>query len=354
MKRIATISIFLLFSILLFSQENEKTKIVIGTKIAKPFVINNGNEFSGISFELWNKISNELNIDYEVKVFGLQELIDAVNNKEVDVAVSPLTITSEREKLFDFTHPYFTTGLSIATTNKSKNNLLGVAQNVFSKQFLNVVFLIFLVLFLVGFFVWLFEREKNKEQFGDGITKGLGSSFWWAAVTMTTVGYGDKTPKTIGGRTIALIWMFAGLIMISGFTAAIASALTVDSLEYDISNLNDLHNLRVGTVVNSSSVEYLNQNGVNFITAKNVKAGISLIQENKLDAFIYDAPILKYFIKTNNISNQIKILPLVLNPISYGFAIPSNSELREKINRVLLKEINNSEWKTIVNSYLGN
>ncbi len=295
-----------------------------------------------------------MNVEYEVKTFTLQELIDAVSNNEVDIAVSPLTITSEREKHFDFTHSYFSTGLSIATTNKARNNLLSVAQNIFSKQFLNVVLVIFVILFLVGFFVWLFERKKNKEQFGNGITKGLGSSFWWAAVTMTTVGYGDKTPRTTGGRIIAIVWMFAGLIMISGFTAAIASALTVDSLEYDISNLSDLHNLRVGTVANSSSVDYLNQNGMNFITTENVQVGILLIQENKLDAFIYDAPILKYFIKTNNISNQIKVLPLILNPINYGFALPTNSKLREPINRALLNEINKSGWNKTVNSYLGN
>lgn len=353
MKKRTIILVLFFLSVAIFSKENIKTKIIVGTKIAKPFVIKNGNEFRGISFELWNKIANELNIDYEVKTFGLQELIDAVSNKEVDIAVSPLTITSEREKLFDFTHSYFTTGLSIATNSKGKNNLLSVAKNIFSKQFLTVVLVISFVLFLVGFLVWLFERNKNKEQFGEGITKGLGSSFWWAAVTMTTVGYGDKAPKTTGGRIIAIVWMFAGLIMISGFTAAIASALTVDRLEYDIRNLNDLHNLRVGTVANSSSVEYLNKSGINFIISKNVKVGITLVEEGKLDAFVYDAPILKYFVKTNNISNQIKILPIILNPISYGFAIPSNSKLREPINRVLLKEIDKSEWKTIVNTYLG-
>ncbi len=352
MKKIIIFVLF--FTGVLFPNKNEKAKIIVGTKIAKPFVIKKGNEFNGISFELWNKISNDLNVEYEVKTFTLQELIDAVSNNEVDIAVSPLTITSEREKHFDFTHSYFSTGLSIATTNKARNNLLSVAQNIFSKQFLNVVLVIFVILFLVGFFVWLFERKKNKEQFGNGITKGLGSSFWWAAVTMTTVGYGDKTPRTTGGRIIAIVWMFAGLIMISGFTAAIASALTVDSLEYDISNLSDLHNLRVGTVANSSSVDYLNQNGMNFITTENVQVGILLIQENKLDAFIYDAPILKYFIKTNNISNQIKVLPLILNPINYGFALPTNSKLREPINRALLNEINKSGWNKTVNSYLGN
>ncbi len=223
----------------------------------------------------------------------------------------------------------------------------------FHSQFFEVVLIFTLVLFIVGFLVWLFERKKNNAEFGDGVSKGLGSSFWWAAVTMTTVGYGDKSPKTVGGRIIALIWMFAGLIMISGFTAAIASALTVDKLDVGINSLADLNNVRVGTVKSSSSEEYLSQNGIDFITTKNIEEGFELIEKKQIDAFVYDAPILKYFVKSKNISNKFRILPIILDPINYAFALPTNSNLRESINRVLLREIDKKEWKIVINNYLG-
>ena len=336
------------------SAKAQNDKIIVGTKIAEPFVIKNSDgNLTGISFELWNRISDKLNLDYEIKIYDLKGLIKAVSDNEVDIAISPLTITAEREKILDFTHAYTTTGLSIAIENNPKSNILNILRNVFSKEFLSVVLIIFMVLLMVGFLVWIFERKKNQEQFGDGITKGLGSSFWWAAVTMTTVGYGDKAPKTTGGRIIALVWMFAGLIMISGFTAAIASALTVDQLDFDIKGINDLHNVRVGTVKNSSSEEFLKENGINYVTVKSVTKGMKSISEDKIDAFVYDAPILKYFVKSHNISNQIKVLPVIINPISYGFALPSGSKLRESVNRVLLKEIRSKEWSTIIKSYLG-
>jgi polar amino acid transport system substrate-binding protein len=299
------------------------------------------------------KIADKLNLEYELNEFDLDGLLQAAKNNEIDMAVSPLTITAEREKLFDFTHSYFTTGLSIAVPNKVDNSFWGITQNLFSSQFVEVILGILLILFFVGLLVWLFERKKNKDEFGEGMSKGLGASFWWAAVTLTTVGYGDKAPKTTGGRIIALIWMFSGLVMISGFTAAIASALTVNQLDVGINSLNDLYDVRVGTVKTSSSEEFLQNNGLSYITTNSIEDGIELIKQNKIDAFVYDAPILKYSIKSQNISNEIRVLPIILDPINYAFALPANSNLREPINRALLEVIDNIEWQNTVDKYIG-
>lgn len=352
---------WLLLSLILFVFTNDFTlaqktssRIIIGTKIAEPFVIEHKNsEWHGISFDLWKMIAEDLDLEYEVQEYELDGLIKAVANNEVDVVVSPLTITAEREVKFDFTHSYYTTGLSVAVSNDSDGSLVKTIFNLFSIKLLTIVLLIIFVLFFVAFIVWLFEREKNDKQFGDGVAKGLASSFWWAAVTMTTVGYGDKAPKTIGGRTVALVWMFAGLIMISGFTAAVASALTVERLDVGINSVSDLHNIRVCTIKSSSSEEYLLANGVDYITVKNIKEGIDLIRKNKINAFVYDAPILKYHIKKQNIINEIKVLQIVLDPINYAFALPTNSPLTEKINQILLRKIDDLEWTKTINSYLG-
>jgi len=350
--KIIMIYLFALFSIHSLAAQNKK--IIVGTKVAEPFVIiNEAGKWSGISFDLWNKISEELNVDFEIKQFDLEGLTNAVKKGEIDIAVSPLTITSEREKDFDFTHSYFSTGLSIAVSNDTNNDFVNFAKNIFSIQFIKVIAFIFLALVVVSLLVWFFEKEKNKSEFGSEKFKGLGSSFWWAVVTMTTVGYGDKAPRTIGGRTVAIIWMFAGLIMISGFTAAVASVLTIEKLDVEINSLSDLHNSRVGTIKGSSSEEFLVQNGVNFITIKSIDECIEFIENNKIDAFIYDEPILKYFIKSQNISNKINILPIILDPIHYAFALPTNSPLREDINRILLREIDEVKWKETINSYIG-
>lgn len=53
--------------------------------------------------------------------------------------------------------------------------------------------------------------------------KTAGDAFWWAFVTVTTVGYGDKYPLTVGGRVLACFLMTAGVGLFGTFTGFVAS-----------------------------------------------------------------------------------------------------------------------------------
>lgn len=55
--------------------------------------------------------------------------------------------------------------------------------------------------------------------------KSLFDSFWWSAVTLTTIGYGDIFPITVGGRVIAMGMMGLGVATISTITAFLAAAI---------------------------------------------------------------------------------------------------------------------------------
>jgi len=81
-------------------------------------------------------------------------------------------------------------------------------------SFFQVGFGIILVM-LVGGVVLMFVEEGNIAQWGN--------SFWWAIVTMTTVGYGDFSPTTTSGRIAAVLVMFSGISLISLLTASISS-----------------------------------------------------------------------------------------------------------------------------------
>jgi voltage-gated potassium channel len=73
-------------------------------------------------------------------------------------------------------------------------------------------------LILGAWLVLLFERNakgSNVHNYADAL--------WWAIVTVTTVGYGDRFPVTAGGRIVAVILMLVGIGLIGVLTATVAS-----------------------------------------------------------------------------------------------------------------------------------
>ena len=175
---------------------------------------------------------------------------------------------------------------------------------------------------------------------------------WWAAVTLTTVGYGDKVPRTLGGRMIGLIWMFAGLFIIAGFTAAVTSALTLTELRARINGPADLSRIKVATVEESTSADYLRSRHIKFTAHPDVDTALASLIANQCDAVVYDAPILKYQTYQNH-SGEAFVLPVTFERQNYAFALPSDSLLREPINRVLLRQTSSPKWDDLLATYFG-
>lgn len=125
----------LLFSVYTTAQQATTKPLVIGTKVAAPFVIKTADgEFEGISIDLWKKMAQELNLDYRFEEAELSELISGLQDGSYDASIAAITVTSQREVLIDFTHPFFTTGLAIATT-KTEQGWMSAIKRFFSWEF---------------------------------------------------------------------------------------------------------------------------------------------------------------------------------------------------------------------------
>ena len=73
------------------------------------------------------------------------------------------------------------------------------------------------ILYISAIGIYFFEHEAQPEKF-----KSVPHSLWWALVTLTTLGYGDMYPQTVGGKIFASIVVLVGL----GFVAMPASIMT--------------------------------------------------------------------------------------------------------------------------------
>lgn len=343
----------LLLSLPGFAQLGATEPLIIGTKVAPPFVIKNEDgKFSGISIELWQGIADEMGLQYEFRETDLPGLISGLQDGTLDVSVAALTVTAKREQHIDFTHPFHTTGLAIAVT-RQETSVVDIFQRFFSWKFLLVIAGLCGLLLLVGVFLWLAERHKNQAMFGGSPAKGIGSSFWWAAVTMTTVGYGDKAPVTLAGRVVGLIWMFAGLIIVSSFTAAITTALTVGRLDSSVRGLQDLPNVHVTTVRNSVSAEFLRSNGIGFSPQPDLITATDGLAKGHFQAVVYDRPILLY-LSHQEYPKRTDVLPDTFERQDYAIAVPQDSPLRGPLNLALLRVIADDDWQTVLTRYLGN
>ena len=82
--------------------------------------------------------------------------------------------------------------------------------------------------------------ELGFEQRAPGATiHNYGDALWWALVTVTTVGYGDKFPLTAGGRGVAVVLMLTGIGLIGALTATVASFFVDESANRDQQRLEE-------------------------------------------------------------------------------------------------------------------
>ena len=72
-----------------------------------------------------------------------------------------------------------------------------------------LIIIILTMLVLIGLAMWFIRHVHAVEKTSKSTVSTLLDGLYWAVVTMTTVGYGDKTPKTTGGRVVAIAWMLS-------------------------------------------------------------------------------------------------------------------------------------------------
>ena len=100
------------------------------------------------------------------------------------------------------------------------------ARSVFRNRLFWIVALIITAALISGGAILLFERVPGQEGFAS-----LGDGIWWAVVTMTTVGYGDRYPVTTPGRVIGVVLMFSSIVLVSLFTATVSSIFVARKIQ---------------------------------------------------------------------------------------------------------------------------
>jgi len=230
----------------------------VGVVGAPPFVVREDTKLSGISVEIWTRIAQSKGIEYQlIPQSNVQATLDAIARGDLDMAIGPISITANRlEGNVEFTLPYFLSEISVLTSSKEPSAWSRI-KPFFGTAVLTSIGVLIVLLFAVGNLIWLVERHHNSEHFPQDYFHGVGNGMWFALVTLTTVGYGDRTPITRLGRFIAGSWMVVTLVTVSSLTAGLASAFTVAFSGLSTERIrapSDLKNARVVVIKGSSSI----------------------------------------------------------------------------------------------------
>ncbi len=323
------------------------------TRPIEPFVLKqDSGKYIGFSIELWEEIAEKIGRQYTIyEQTTVPAMIDDLVSKKADIAVASLSITAKREKKLDFSQPFFESGLQILVSDRPANSSKNLFSFFASPALLTLTGLLLLSL-IAAHIMWVLERRENSEMFPKEYWAGIWESFWWAAVTFPTVGYGDKSPKTVPGRLLAIVWMFSSLILVSYFTASITTALTVRQLDSAINGPSDLIGKRVATVRGTTAANYLGSKPIKLVEFDTIEQAYEVLDKGEVEAVVYDAPILRYYASKQG-ADKARIVGPLFEKQNYGFAVPEGSFLREEVNRALLRMRENGSYERLHNKWFG-
>ncbi|QIF01414.1 transporter substrate-binding domain-containing protein [Roseimicrobium sp. ORNL1] len=314
-------------------------KIRVVSRDIEPFSFQQDGRRVGYAMELWDQIAREAGLEYEVQTVGTaQEMIDALQNKSADAGVGALSVTSKREETIDFSQPFYESGLQVLVAGGGgsfTDTLFQLAGNLFNWKLIGMFALLVLAMLIISHLVWMYEHKVNEDMWPKSYAHGMWESFWWTISTLLVGGADNKGPVGVAGRLIAIVWMLLSIVLVSLLTASFTTTMTINTLKGDINGPGDLPGRNVATIKGSTSEGWLNARGAKVQSFANVAECIQALQAKKVQAVVYDAPMLQYNVNKLQ-DDKLQLVGTMFDRQNYAFALQQDSPYRERINRALL------------------
>ncbi|KAL8603458.1 hypothetical protein ACOMHN_053125 [Nucella lapillus] len=280
---------------------------------------------------------------------------ECLRTTEADIAFAPLTITSDREKVLDFTKPFMSLGISIMITRPldTDPHVFSFMEPLSQEIWLCTVFA-FIGVSVVLFLVSRFSAEEWSVDSGEGRLSNdftIGNSLWFSLGAFMQQGC-DVLPKSVSGRIVTSVWWFFTLIIISSYTANLAAYLTTMRMSAPIKSAEDLAKqteIKYGTMASGSTNAFFNQTTVSlyqrmwsFMTSqKNVfvdsnSQGIRKVRESHGKyAFLIESTTNEYH--NNREPCDTMKVGSNLDSKGYGVATPMGSDIRDRLTLSILE-----------------
>jgi polar amino acid transport system substrate-binding protein len=309
--------------------------------------------WSGLAAVVWRQTVRELALDYSISSMGYTDLLQALERGEVDVGITGIPIVPENLVRFTLTPPFDQTGLSIATRVRDTLSVDAVLTRMLHSEVVTWLLVLFgfALAFAVGF--WALERRRNPPLEGS-VARGLAESAWWSFTTLSTVGYGDRVPVTMRGRTLGALWMALGFVLMTISAAVVTSVLTVERLTPVVRGAADLARSRNGVMRGTLSEAYLAEARVPSTAFDTMEAAVAALANGKVDAVVGPTATLVYLVeRADRHGMAVLPRPLMREFVGLGMRFGLDPALEKRIELEVVKAAESGEYRTFRAAMLG-
>ncbi|KAK7886847.1 hypothetical protein WMY93_026468 [Mugilogobius chulae] len=231
--------------------------LIVTTILENPYMMRKENyqdyqgndQYEGFCVDMLREVADMLKFSFKIKLvddglYGAPEpngswtgMVGELINRKADLAVASFTITSEREKVIDFSKPFMTLGISILYRVQMGRK---PAARLSPYEWYNP-------------HPCLRERRDMLEN-----QYTLGNSLWFPVGGFMQQG-SEIMPRALSTRCVSGVWWAFTLIIISSYTANLAAFLTVQRMEVPIESPDDLAdqtNIEYGTIHGGSTMTF--------------------------------------------------------------------------------------------------
>ncbi|XP_029850182.2 glutamate receptor ionotropic, kainate 2 isoform X1 [Ixodes scapularis] len=354
--------------------QNKTFKIT--TLINAPYVmlkesasrLSGNDRFEGFCVDLVREMSRLLGFRYQLRLvrdgsYGTRNrdgrwngMVREIIDREADLALADLTITYSRDEAVDFTTPFMTLGIGILFRKPQENQAL-----LFFLSPLSVdVWLCMALAYLgVSLLLCLVARFSPAEYYYSENTQlcdhhsgcplrnrfTLLNSLWFTISAIMQQGC-ENSPRSVPARVIAASWWFFSFVVISSYTANLASFLTRERLRSPIDSAEDLarqSHIRYGCVRSGSTEAFFKESksetyermwqAMSGSLADSNADGVSRVQAGGY-AFLMESTTIEYVVERNCQLTQVGGL---LDSKGYGIAMPAGSPYRSHLSAAILR-----------------
>lgn len=308
--------------------------VTIAVHDTAPFVMTQGSVKSGFTIDILDRVSKRTGWTISYLEFGtVADQLEAVTSGRADAAAGGLSITSERSPDFDFSQPTLNAGLQIMVPagldKPSQPDLVDFLSLLFSKATL-----VWLAIAVVGAILPVALIRQVQRRRADSPSAQSPPARSWPV------------------RILAVVWASVGIAFVAYFTATLAANLTVAKFDARISSPADLFGKRVCTVAGTTSAVYLAELGVNFEAVPKIDDCYAGLQNDSVDAVVYDSPVLRYYLSQDG-AGSVAIAGPIFEREDYGIAFRNGSPLRKQFDEALLRMQEDGDYDLIIRKWFG-